>query len=80
MSDECRKTDLHPGTQSVREIPQDDAVPRVYDDRRTIQENLLWRREPGQQSLFLGIVHTRLSLGQGLVVSNYVDVQLDWIP
>jgi hypothetical protein len=80
MSINYRKANLHPGTHCAWEIPQDDLIPGVYDNRRADQENLLRKREFGQQSLFLGIVHPRLSLGQGLVITHYVDVQLDYVP
>jgi hypothetical protein len=74
-----RGTHLNPWTQSVRDIPEDDPIPRIDDHGWTFQVDPLCRWKLEQQRLLLGVVHTRFTFGEGLVVPDDVDVQLDWI-
>ncbi|KAG2351310.1 hypothetical protein BDR07DRAFT_1501905 [Suillus spraguei] len=60
-------------TQSIRDIPENDPVSGIDHDGLVVQKYLFGWRKLGQQSLFLGVVHPRLSFGEGLVVPDDVD-------
>lgn len=77
--DISRGTHLNPWTQSVRDIPEDDPIPRIHHHGWTIQVDPLGRRKLHQQRLLLCVVHTRFSFGEGLIVPDDVDIQFDCI-